>query len=361
MDDNQMIQEVEKNLIIQQKITASQVEKHGETLITVKGDSDKPLVKFLHFVETPEKKLKILLNKTYELDTQKVAMLEKSLVTFMKNSGSKAIPDWIKEQAQCKKELESLENKRQREFVEDIVECDKVARIISEIELYQIQLAGYKYLKEDLQKEKKMLQDNRDYLKTQAIASVTSDTNNKFHTLAVLRKQKKIIKQEITEITDQENQKILYEAEYKKMLTSLSEKLESAKEKVNKAKQNKLARLAIIDEQIKKKKEEVKKFEDQILQILEKYGNPSINTTCLLLESIAKQHNQGSGVYTLNRIAVESFLKALEDEINFIRVVEEIQPIIRNSIHGISPKELTEHLARKALEPIFNTNLRIEY
>jgi hypothetical protein len=100
--------------------------------------------------------------------------------------------------------------------------------------------------------------------------------------LAVLRKQKKIVKQEISEITDQENKKTLDEAECKKVLASLSGKLESAKEKVKKAKFNKEARLRVIDEQIGKKKKEVEKFEKQILQILEKYGNPSISSTCLL-------------------------------------------------------------------------------
>ena len=91
-----------------------------------------------------------------------------------------------------------------------------------------------------------------------------------------------IIKQEISEITDQENKKILDEAECKKALVSLSKKLESAKEKVEKDKIIKKKQLKYIDDQIEKKKKEVKKFENQILQMLEKYGNPSIDSTCLL-------------------------------------------------------------------------------
>jgi hypothetical protein len=135
---------------------------------------DKSLVKFLHFMETPGKRLKALLDRTCELDTQKVSRLEKSLVIFMKHSGSKTIPDWIKQAAQCKKELENLENERQRKFIEDIVEYDEVARIVSEIEFYQTQLTGHKHLKKDLQAEKRMLQANRDFLEGQAIRSATS-------------------------------------------------------------------------------------------------------------------------------------------------------------------------------------------
>lgn len=100
--------------------------------------------------------------------------------------------------------------------------------------------------------------------------------------MAVLRREKKIVKQELSEITDQENKKILYEAECKKMLASLSKKLETAKEKANKATLNKEKQLKGIDEQIEYKKKEVENFEAKIVQILEKYGNPSISSTCLL-------------------------------------------------------------------------------
>jgi hypothetical protein len=137
---------------------------------------DKPLDKFTHFVETPGERLKTLLDKTYELDTQKVSTLKGDLITFMNVSGSKTIPDWVKQQAQCKKELEALENERQRIFIEDIVEYDEVAKIISEIEFYQTQLAGHEHLKKDLQNEKKMLQSHRDLLEGQAITSATSSS-----------------------------------------------------------------------------------------------------------------------------------------------------------------------------------------
>lgn len=40
--------------------------------------------------------------------------------------------------------------------------------------------------------------------------------------------------------------------------------------------------------------------------------------------------------------------------------VSEIRPIIRNSVHGISSKELAEYSAGKALESAFDTNQRIE-
>lgn len=135
---------------------------------------DKPLDKFLHLMETPGKRLKTLLDRNCELDTQKVSTLKKNLVIFMNISGSKAIPDWVNQQAQCKKELEDLEINRQRIFIEDIVEYDEVAKIISEIEFYHTQLEGHEYLKKDLQNEKKMLQAHRDLLENQVITSATS-------------------------------------------------------------------------------------------------------------------------------------------------------------------------------------------
>jgi len=135
---------------------------------------DKPLDKFLHFVEKPENNLKDLLEKTYELDDQKVALLKKTLTAFMKNSGSQTIPGWIIEQAQCIKELEALEKEREIKFIEDIAEYDEMARIISEIEYYQTKLEGCEHLKKDIQNEKKILQNNRDYLESQALESATS-------------------------------------------------------------------------------------------------------------------------------------------------------------------------------------------
>src|SRR6266542_3569327 len=92
--------------------------------------------------------------------------------------------------------------------------------------------------------------------------------------LTVLRKQKQIVKKEISVIMDQENQKALDEAECKKKMKSLSKKLEFAKEKAEKAKDYRNEQLQNIDEQIKKKREEVKEFESKIQGILEKYGNP---------------------------------------------------------------------------------------
>ena len=112
---------------------------------------DKPLVKFLHLMETPGKRFKALLNKKCEFDAKKVARLEKNLSVFMKHSGPKIIPDWINQQAQCKKELEVLENERQKKFMEDIAELDEVTRIISEIEFYQTKLEGHEHLNRDLQ------------------------------------------------------------------------------------------------------------------------------------------------------------------------------------------------------------------
>ena len=100
--------------------------------------------------------------------------------------------------------------------------------------------------------------------------------------MTVLRKQKTIIKRELSEIATQEDQKILHEAECNKMLASLSEKLELANKKVKKAKFNREGELKKIDSKIEKKQKEVKKFEDQIHQILKECGNPSINATCLL-------------------------------------------------------------------------------
>ncbi|RIA80032.1 hypothetical protein C1645_839414 [Glomus cerebriforme] len=345
---------------------------------------DKSLIKFLHFVETPGEKLKGLLNKECELNHNKITMFKENLDTFMESSGSKTIPDWIKQQAQCKKELKDLENEKQKKFIEDIVEYDEVAKIISEIEFYQTQLVGHEHLKNDIQNEKKTLQANRDLLERQAITSATSSNFIKVflfmrnNDLDVLRKQKNITKKEITEIMSQESQRILYEAEIKKKIKSLSEKLESAKKKVEKAKIIKDNQLKAIDDQIKKKEIEVKKFENKIHQMLEKYGNPSIKATCLLLESITRlteQQVQNKGNNVTAREAVKSFLEMIEDEIKYIREVEgdrdvlddewismfkisiaplnffisEIRPVIRNSING------------KALEPAFNTNLRIEY
>jgi hypothetical protein len=98
------------------------------------------------------------------------------------------------------------------------------------------------------------------------------------------------------------------------------------------------------------------------------------------LESIAKlanQQKQGTDVTALNRTAMRNFLEDIENEISVIREAEgereilddewtmtfetsvaplnffisEIRPIIRNSIHGTNPKELTEYSAGKALEP----------
>ncbi|CAG8754038.1 16493_t:CDS:1, partial [Acaulospora morrowiae] len=129
---------------------------------------------YLHFVEKPKESLKVLLDKKWELDTKKVNNLEKNLASFMECSGSQAIPDWIKDQSQCQKDLEALEKKRQEKLIEDIAECDEVSRIISEIEFYQTKLNGHEHLKEDLQKEKKILQNNRDYLESQVSLIATS-------------------------------------------------------------------------------------------------------------------------------------------------------------------------------------------
>lgn len=100
--------------------------------------------------------------------------------------------------------------------------------------------------------------------------------------LAVLRKQKMIVKQEISEIDCQEDQKKIYESICKKELASLTETLKLAKKRVERAKITKETRLSNIDEQIARKEKEVDNFEKEILQILRKYGNPSINSTCLL-------------------------------------------------------------------------------
>jgi hypothetical protein len=107
------------------------------------------------------------------------------------------------------------------------------------------------------------------------------------------------------------------------------------------------------------------------------------------LESIAKlanQRAQGTGVSTSYRNAVKTFLADIEENIKYVHDLEgdrdllddewirafetsvapldffvsEIRPIIRNSIHGISPKELAEYAAGRALEPTFNNNQRIE-
>jgi hypothetical protein len=99
-----------------------------------------------------------------------------------------------------------------------------------------------------------------------------------FHTLTELRKQKEIVKKEISEVEKKSNNA----AERKKMLKCLLEKLKLAKEKVNKANFIKEERLRIISEKIVKEKEVEENLEKKIIQILEKYGNPSINSTCLL-------------------------------------------------------------------------------
>ncbi|CAB4437587.1 unnamed protein product [Rhizophagus irregularis] len=343
---------------------------------------NKPLDKFLHYIETPEKRLKIILGKTCELDTQKVSTLKNNLVVFMNISGSKAIPDWVNEQAQCKKELENHENERQRIFTEDIMGYEEVAKIIGEMEFYQSQLTDHEYLKNDLQKEKKILQEHRDILERQALESATR-IRNFFHfmnnNLDVLREQKKIVKQEISEIDYQENQKNIYESVCKRVLASLTEKLKLAKKRVERAKITKETRLSNIDEQIARKKKEVNNFEEEILQILRKYGNPSINSTCLLLESLAglaSQQVQGTAVSTSYHTIVGSLLAGIEQNIESIREAEgdrdlldieimdletsvvpinffvsEIRPIIRNSIYGISSQELAKYSAGKALEP----------
>ncbi|CAB4385575.1 unnamed protein product [Rhizophagus irregularis] len=213
----------------------------------------------------------------------------------------------------------------QRIFMEDIMGYEEVAKIIGEMEFYQSQLTDHEYLKNDLQKEKKILQEHRDILERQALES-----------------------------------KKIYESICKKELASLTETLKLAKNRVKRAKITKETRLSNIDEQIARKEKEVDNFEKEILQILRKYGNLSINSTCLLLESLARlasQQVQGTTFSTSYRTIVGSLLA-------------EIQPIIRNSIYGISSQELAEYSAGnamlefkrecniKALEPGFNTKLK---
>ncbi|CAG8764994.1 2436_t:CDS:1, partial [Acaulospora morrowiae] len=65
--------------------------------------------------------------------------------------------------------------------------------------------------------------------------------------------QKMLIKEEISEITSQENIKILDEAQCKKALVSLREMWKAAQDKVELAKANKECQLKKIDEEIEKK------------------------------------------------------------------------------------------------------------
>ncbi|CAG8480377.1 11361_t:CDS:2, partial [Funneliformis mosseae] len=318
---------------------------------------DKPLTKYLHFVEKPIESLNVLLNKKCELDTEKVENLKNNLDDFMKISGSQAIPGWVEEQAQCKKELEALEKERQEKLIEVIAEFDEVARIIGEIEFYKTKSDDHhERLKKDLLKEKEMLQKSRDYLESQALSVATSTSIVRFiirnKDLEVLRKQKMLIKEELSEIASQENKEILDEAECKKELASLWKKLEAAKDKVEQARAKKNEQLEIIDEKIKKKREEVKEFENKILNMLKDYGNPSISATCLMLESIAsltKQQTQGTGIFDLYRKDVKNFLVDIENEIITIKNVEGDRDLLEDE--WVRPFETTEAESSNITQP----------
>jgi hypothetical protein len=106
------------------------------------------------------------------------------------------------------------------------------------------------------------------------------------------------------------------------------------------------------------------------------------------LESLGRlshQQTQDSGAYTSYRTDVQTFLNDIESNITIIRdfgrdllddewirnfetsvvpldfLVSEVRPIIRKSIHGISPEELVEYSAGKVLENTFYTgNKKIE-
>ncbi|CAG8687789.1 16522_t:CDS:2 [Acaulospora morrowiae] len=339
---------------------------------------NKPITKYLHFIERPMECLKVLIKKKCELDPEKVENLEKNLTQFMENSGSKAVPGWMEDQSRSERDLETLEKKRHEIVIEDIAECNEVSRIISEIEFYQTKLNGHEHLKKDLQNEKKILQDNRDYLENHVLSFVTSSRIVKAYRfmwnsdLEVLRKQKMLVKEEISEITSQENLKILDEAECKEALRSRLEMLEIAKNKVELIKANRESKLKKIDEDIEKKKEDIKKFENKIDGILKKYGNPSIGATYLMLDSIAKlgrQRVDSNGIFNICYNSVNNFLGKIEGVIDDILLVEgardeldddwlstletsilplkffvsELQPIISDSIQGISPKKLISY------------------
>jgi hypothetical protein len=64
---------------------------------------DKPLDKFIRFIETPVERLKALLDKPHEIDSEKYSNLKDCLVAFMNISGTNAIPDWVEQQNKCKK------------------------------------------------------------------------------------------------------------------------------------------------------------------------------------------------------------------------------------------------------------------
>lgn len=101
------------------------------------------------------------------------------------------------------------------------------------------------------------------------------------------------------------------------------------------------------------------------------------------LAGLASQQVQGTEVSTSYRTIVGSLLAGIEQNIESIREAEgdrdlldieimdletsvvpinffvsEIRPIIRNSIYGISSRELAEYSAGKALELGFNTKLK---
>ncbi|CAB5350264.1 unnamed protein product [Rhizophagus irregularis] len=172
--------------------------------------------------------------------------------------------------------------------MEDIMGYEEVAKIIGEMEFYQSQLTDHEYLKNDLQKEKKILQEHRDILERQAL-------------------------------------------------------------EVKRAKITKETRLSNIDEQIARKEKEVDNFEKEILQILRKYGNLSINSTCLLLESLARlasQQVQGTTFSTSYRTIVGSLLAGIDS-----------QELAEYSA-GNAMLEFKRECNIKALEPGFNTKLK---